>query len=200
MMTRRDALRLLATGAALQLGPAKALALMREARAVLGAQTSPRTLSAPQYATVKAMAEMILPRTETPGATDVGTSEFIDLMLTEWFEEPERARFINGLADVDARSQALFGKIFVDCPAVQQGAILTELGESMMEAAERERNLHIESIEPSENFYLTLRRLTLTAYYTSEPGATQELHFQIIPDRHDECAQPPVGEEAAESR
>jgi gluconate 2-dehydrogenase gamma chain len=200
MMNRRDALWLLATGAALQLGPPKALAMMREARAVLGVQTSPRTLNAPQFATVKAMAEMILPRTETPGATDVGTGEFIDLMLTEWFEESERLRFINGLADVDARSQALFGKIFIECSALQQGVILTELGEAMIEDAEREHNPRNESTEPSENFYLTLRRLTLTAYYTSEPGATQELHFQIIPDRHDECADAPGGKETAESR
>lgn len=201
-MNRREALRLLATGAAMQLGPQKALALMREARAVLAVQTTPRTLNARQYATVKAMAEMILPRTETPGATDVGASEFIDVMLTEWFEEVERMRFLNGLADVDASSQALFGKSFVECSAVQQGAILNALGEQMNEDSERQREYdqRTESTEPGENFYLTLRRLTLTAYFTSEAGATQELHFQVIPDRHDECAEAPSGKEAAGSR
>jgi hypothetical protein len=34
-----------------------------------------------------------------------------------------------------------------------------------------------------------LRRLTLTAYYTSEAGATQELHSQLIPDSHEECGE-----------
>ena len=39
------------------------------------------------------------------------------------------------------------------------------------------------------NFYSVLRRLTLTAYYTSEAGATAELHFEIIPDRHAGCVE-----------
>jgi hypothetical protein len=38
-----------------------------------------------------------------------------------------------------------------------------------------------------------LRRLVLTAYYTSEAGATQELHFEMIPDRYEGCAAPEEG-------
>jgi hypothetical protein len=34
-----------------------------------------------------------------------------------------------------------------------------------------------------------LRRLTLTAYYTSEAGATEELHFEMIPGRHAGCVE-----------
>jgi len=33
-----------------------------------------------------------------------------------------------------------------------------------------------------------MRRLTLTAYYTSEAGATKELHFEIIPGSYEGCA------------
>lgn len=193
MLNRREALRTLAAGAAWQLAPAKMFAVMREARTVLAVQTglAPRTLNAHQFATVKAMAEVILPRTETSGATDVGVGEFIDLMLTEWFEEAERARFLGGLADVDARSQTLFGKNFVECPAPQQGEILIALGEQMMEEERmvKERSLANQTEPPvPQNFYLTFRRLTLTGYYTSEAGATEELHFQIIPGRYDGCA------------
>jgi hypothetical protein len=42
----------------------------------------------------------------------VGVSEFIDLMLTEWYDEQDRTRFLNGLSDVDLRTKALFGKDF----------------------------------------------------------------------------------------
>jgi glucoside 3-dehydrogenase (cytochrome c) hitch-hiker subunit len=194
MMNRREALRLLAAGAALPLAPARVLAAMREARAVLGTKpgAAPRTLNAHQDATVTAMAEMILPRTETPGATDVGVAEFIDLMLTEWYDEPERARFLQGLADVDQHAQTLFAKDFVDCAAPQQGEVLTALGEQMVEEERRlrERDLvRYSSSETAEAFYPMLRRLTLTAYYTSEAGATEALHFEIIPSSHDGCVQ-----------
>lgn len=195
-MNRREALRLLATGAALPLAHQPLLAAMRKARTLVGGRATsaaPRTLSEHQDATVKTMAELILPKTETPGATDVGASEFIDLLLTEWYDEPERAMFLNGLADVDARSRSLFSKDFVDCPPLDQADILTALGEEMTEEAARVRDQtrHGRGAAPalSHNFYSTMRRLTLTAYYTSEAGATAELHFEIIPDRHDSCAE-----------
>jgi hypothetical protein len=188
-MERREALRLLATGTASQLAPTNLLAVLRGARRLLDAQVSPRTLNAHQFATVRTMAELILPRTETPGASDVGASEFIDLMLTEWYGEPDRARFLSGLANVDVRTAALFGKNFVDASLAQQSEILTALGESMVENAGRARDSRAESEAPPDaGFYPMLRQLTLNAYYTSEAGATQELHFEIIPDSHDGCA------------
>lgn len=192
-MNRRQALQLLATGAALQLAPAKMFAVLREARTLVEGQSDPssKTLNDHQNATVKAIAEMILPRTETPGAADVGASDFVDLMLTEWCEEQERAHFISGLADIDARSNRLFGHNFIECAPDQQGAILQELGQEMTNEAQHKQERLLESglaTEGNGNFYSMLRWLTLTAYYTSEAGATQELHYQIIPDRHDECA------------
>lgn len=189
-MQRRDVLRLLATGTALQLAPAKWLAFAREARALLASQAAPRTLNAHQAATVTTMAELILPRTDTPGATDVGATAFIDLILTEWYEEPERTRFLTGLADVDARSQKLFARNFVDCSALDQSDILTALGARMLEEAEQKRDQPFAfGAAPSDtNFYSMLRRLVLTAYYTSEAGATQALHFEMIPDRYEGCS------------
>jgi len=190
-MNRRDALRLLATGAALHLAPANLLAALREARSQLEASPAPRTLNPSQYATVKTMAELIIPKTDTPGATDVGASDFIDLILTEWCDEPDRDRFLAGLADVDTRAKALFGKDFVDCSGDQQADILSVLGERMTEEIGRNPEPeHRRRAAPKtgESFYPMLRRLTLTAYYTSEAGATDELHFEIIPDHHDACA------------
>ena len=189
-MQRREVLRLLATGTALQLAPAKLLVFAREVRVLMASQAGPRTLSPHQAATVTTMAELILPRTDTPGATDVGATAFIDLILTEWYEEADRSRFLGGLADVDARSQRLFGRNFVDCPALQQSEVLINLGEQMMEEAERVRDQPPTLGEGpgGVNFYSMLRRLVLTAYYTSEAGATQELHFEMIPDHYEGCA------------
>ena len=203
-MNRREALQLLATGTALQLAPGRLMAAMREARAVLGTAASPRTLNSHQYATVTAMAEMILPKTETPGATDVGVCDFVDLILTEWYDEAERTRFLSGLADVDARSQRLFAEDFVACSPIRQADILTALGEKMDEDADRVHDQVRQSAgsapRPEKNFYSMLRRLTLTAYYTSEAGATEELNFQIIPDRHDGCAEAGAGKGETESQ
>src|SRR3989442_5504288 len=126
-MDRREAIRLLATAAGLSLVPQELRALLREARAEIGALPALRTLDAHQNETVTTMAEMIIPETETPGAKAAHVNEFIDLILTEWHNDEERTRFLHGLADVDVRSHKLFGKDFVECTSDQQTEILTVL-------------------------------------------------------------------------
>lgn len=192
---------MLATGATLPLAPRGMLAMLREARAITGTDTTLRSLDAHQAATVKMMAEMILPRTDTPGANDIGACEFIDLILTEWYDDVERNHFLSGLADVDTQSQALFGKAFVACSALARSEILTALGEKIVANAEPAHSPRPArgdwSSRSNEHFYAMLRRLTLTAYYTSEAGMTEELHYEIIPDHHDACAPVQTTAEAA---
>ena len=112
-------------------------------------------------------------------------------MLTEWYDEEDRTRFLTGLAEVDLRTKTLFGGNFVEATPVQQAAILTSLGQRMTEDAEVAPRPRRGSHGVSRNFYSIFRSLTLTAYYTSEAGATQELHFKMIPDSHDGCAPVP---------
>lgn len=201
-MQRRDVLRLLATGAALQLAPHKLSALVRETRALIENQSSPRTLSPHQFATVRTTAELIIPKTDTPGATDVKTAEFIDLMLTEWFDPSDRSRFLDGLADVDVRAQKQFAKVFVDCPSAQQSQIMTDLGSALIAESHpgRGQGFTGRGARPAHNFYAMLRQLTLVAYYTSEAGATSELHFEIVPGMYQGCSQLSPSKEASEQK
>jgi len=191
-MNRRDALRLLAAGAVLPLVPSSLLARsLRQARSMVDAAGGLHTLNAHQNATVAAIAEMILPKTDTPGATEVGTAQFIDLMLTEWYGQTERDRFLKGLGEVDARTQSLFSRDFSACSVPQQAEIMAWMGERIAEELEQEREHEQANVDETgtrevpESFYLMMRRLTLTAYYTSEAGATDELHFEMIPDHFD---------------
>jgi len=200
-MDRRDMLRLLATGAALQLSPVRLQAL-RHARALLLHEVRQSTLDSGHKATVTAMAELIIPRTKTPGATDVGVPDFIDLMVTEWYTDEDRALFLSGLAEVDSRSEKLFGNKFVACTGPQQADILTALGEQMIAEAnslpdDASRDLG-KAPEPKKNFYHMFRHLTLTGYYTSEAGATKELGYEIIPGEYNGCADLRSGKQSEE--
>ena len=86
-MTRRAALK----RAALFLGVALTPSLIAN---VLHAAATPGAkavfLSPAQLDLVTAIAERILPRTDTPGATDVGVPAFVDLMLGNYSTETER--------------------------------------------------------------------------------------------------------------
>lgn len=181
-MDRREALQLLMGGTALQLASPNLLAKLRTARMLLNTQAVPLTLDSHQNATVAAIAEMII-----PGASAVGATQFINLILTEWYNEEERSQFLSGLEAVDVRTQTLCGKRFVECSAEQGAKILTALGEQMtrdaQEARESASGYRGSPKKPDKNFYYMMRDLTLTAYFTSEAGAGQQRAFQVSPDR-----------------
>jgi hypothetical protein len=187
---RREVLKLLALSSALPAMPAE---LYSALRAVHNEPAKPllKTLNPHADATVTAMAELIIPQTDTPGAKAARVNEFIDLILTEWYSDEDRARFLAGLANVDERTRLLFGKDFIEATPEQQAGILEILGEEMA----READALIAGVpgyrgsrpEPDNNFYLMFRDLTLTGYFTSEVGAVQQLHEEIIPGRYDGC-------------
>jgi gluconate 2-dehydrogenase gamma chain len=120
-ITRREALRRTAIllGGAIS-APTLAGVLAGCSRPDKSAGRALKALSAEQSDTVAAIAEQIIPRTDTPGARDVGVPEFIDVMLAEYYPRAERDRFLAGLAQVDERAQKSFGKRFADATPAQQ--------------------------------------------------------------------------------
>jgi Gluconate 2-dehydrogenase subunit 3 len=190
-LQRRELLKYLAMGSTLAAMPASARAAFRAIHAGFSSQPQLKILNPHQDAAVTAMAELIIPATETPGAKGVRVNEFIDLIVAEWYSEEERAQFFAGLADLDAQTNRLFAKGFVDATVVQQTDILHVLGDQL----EKEiaaliagpRGYRGASPEPDGNFYLMFRNLVLTGYFTSEIGAIQQLHEEIIPGHYDGC-------------
>ena len=141
---------------------------------------SPRTLTPAQDELVAQLTELIIPETDTPGARAAGVHEFIDLMLTDWMPDDDRAAFLAGLDDVEARSRAAHNAAFLDAPADGQVALLTTLEDEALAAAP--------APGAPPPFFAMLKQLTLLGYYTSEIGATQELQWIAAPGRYDGCA------------
>jgi glucoside 3-dehydrogenase (cytochrome c) hitch-hiker subunit len=197
-LNRREVLKLLSASSTPFFLPPALLAAFRDVHAALPAARSLKALDAHQDATVTAMADRIIPATETPGAKAVRVNEFVDLIVADWLLEEERARFLAGLADVDARTQEFFQKDFIDASSEQQSAILRLLGADMaaqaIALANGPRGYRGSLPEPEDSFYFMLRQLVLVGYFTSEAGFTQQLHEEIIPGRFDGCvpASPPA--------
>jgi hypothetical protein len=178
-MNRRAVLRALAgVGAATSLGalsPRELLALGRRLHARSGAPLAALTPS--QAETVAAIADLILPVTDTPGARDVGVESFVDLLLAEWYTAAERDRFLAGLVELDERSRRLGGAVFTGLTAEQQGALLASL--------DGERG----SREGAGYTFGRIKRHTLHAYFTSQVVVERVLGTPLIPGRFDGCAE-----------
>ena len=133
-----------------------------------GASAGNRTLSPEQREMVLAMAEHILPETDTPGARTARVDEFIDAMLTDFYLPDRRDRFLAGLDGVDARARRVFGSGFAKLTPDQQ--------------LEQVKALNDEAFRPGggsrdglRSFFRMFKELVVVGYYTSEVGATKEL-------------------------
>jgi Gluconate 2-dehydrogenase subunit 3 len=188
-MERREVLRLLTSAAALSAIPSEWVLSLQQARADMAAFPGLRTLNPHQNATVTLISELILPATDTPGATGAKVNEFIDLILTDWFDAPDRNSFLEGLAHVDAHSQKRFGKDFVSCTSEQQLQLMKQLDDEAMVFVRTKKDVeYIPTPLSKVNFFYTFKKLTLVGYYTSEIGFKKELGKSIIPPGHDGCA------------
>ena len=188
-MQRRDVLRLLTSAAAVSAMPAELLQALQEARAEVGPGVGLRTLNAHQNATLTTLTERIIPETSTPGARSTRVNEFIDLLLTEWYDKPDVDRFLQGIAECDAASQRRFQKTFLQCSPDQQVALMKDWDSQAMDYVGMAKQAQQQKATPPlPTFFYTVKRLTLVGYYTSEAGFTKELRATIIPLKHAGCA------------
>ena len=125
-----------------------------------------QALTPEQGELVATLAELIIPTTDTPGARAVGVDAFIDRLLTDWFDDDSRNQFMAGLEEVDTKALEANDSRFIDNTEAQQVELLTELDEAAYRG---------DSDAPP--FFRTMKELTLTGYYTSEIGASQELKY-----------------------
>lgn len=97
-MKRREALRALGATTALALFPHEAIAAWKRVASGLKPANS---LSDAQLAKVGAIADVILPRTDTPSATDVRVPDFVNVIVSENYTDAERDAFAAGLDQLD---------------------------------------------------------------------------------------------------
>jgi Gluconate 2-dehydrogenase subunit 3 len=198
-MHRREMLRWLSTTALTPVLSPEMFALLQQAQPSSNYRL--QTLDAHQNETVVAMIDLIIPVTDTPGAKAARANEFIDVILTDWATAEERGDFLAGLGGVDALSNTLFGKKFVEGSVEQQTALLRSLDDEIdWNHASRPMP---RSVPPSRRdsqmsgeFFRVFKRITLHGYYTSEIGFTQELKLEIIPGAQHGCIPVPAGKKA----
>ena len=189
-MDRRTAIRTLAGATALPVLSATELAGALEARRTLGCASPdplfrPVVLNPHQLDLVRSVADVILPPTDTPGASDLGVHEFIDLMLAEWFGAEESEVILAGLADLDRQAEVQHGADFLGASAEERHDLVTGLDEDL--AALYQSGADEGALASS--FFYWMKRLTITGYFTSEEGAAQT-DYRIVPGTFEGCLVP----------
>jgi gluconate 2-dehydrogenase gamma chain len=119
----------------------------------------PQFFTAPEYATVQRLAEIIIPSDQTPGAREAGVAEFIDFMVSR--DADAQYNFRTGLTWLNAHSARAHSKHFLELGSDQQLALLEPL-------AFKEKSRPGE--KDGRQFFSLMREFTVTGFYTSEIG------------------------------
>ena len=122
------------------------------------------------------MADTIIPRTDTPGANDVGVLGFVSVIIGEYYEANERDEFLSGLDAIDAAARQFAGAPFADLGNSQR--------DSMMKALEQPSD----SDTPAARTYARLKGLIVHGYLTSERVQRDVLRTNIMPGKFDGAA------------
>jgi gluconate 2-dehydrogenase gamma chain len=149
-----------------------------------GAAWKPVFLNDGQGAVVAEVAELMIPRTDTPGAGDVGVPAFIDLMLKDCYPKEDQERFIRGLNALDEDAKAAHGKGFMQLDPGQRMALVQKVHDA---AAAEERKKDAPPAELERPFVLMMKELSMLGYFTSKVGATQVLQYVAVPGAFHAC-------------
>ena len=129
-------------------------------------------LHARHKALLTAIADRIIPETDTPGAAEAGVGDFIDMMIEHYYQPEERERLIAAIEQVDAHALRSRGTRFGELEPELMDSVLQDMLDGKLDG-----------VEPAR--FEEVKQLTLGGYYSSEIGMTVEQVYLPVPGRYD---------------
>ena len=130
-----------------------------------------------EMTTLVAMTNQIIPRTDTPGAIDVGVPGFIDRMVSGYYTPREGAIIRDGLKKVDTDARTLRNKSFAQLTSDEQV--------ELMKRYDREQYDYTRANSGASNYtphhFRLVKELTILGFCTSEAGATKLMYYNQNP-------------------
>lgn len=168
MKTRREVLQ----GLIVSIGGASMLAACGDAAEVVASDSqSLRFYSNQELALVSRISDLLIPRTETPGALDVKVPGFLDSLMGQWANTETKTSQHRQLAELGQ----MLGDDFVTTTDAAAEDTLRELDTAAFSGA------------GDYGSYRALKGLITQAYFASEDGALLEQHWVAVPGRWDSC-------------
>jgi gluconate 2-dehydrogenase gamma chain len=137
---------------------------------------TPKFFKGDQAKLMTAIADVIIPKTDTSGALDAGVPAFVDLLMADVYPRDDQERFSAGFAEFEAAAKAGDGKDFLEQDAAQRKASVQRAIDAAL-GAEHEH----------KPFILVARELTLLGFFTSRVGITENMEYVPVPTAYHGC-------------
>jgi hypothetical protein len=146
-------------------------ALMLEQAAQAGTRRHGQQAVDPRRAFADRLADLVVPATDTPGASQAKVADFVLLALDARLGSAEPAQLQRVQAALDGAAEA--GGHFLALPRARQHELLAALDARSYAGAHADGS--------AEAAWPHLKALMLAGYYTSEIGASKELVYDPVP-------------------
>ena len=124
---------------------------------------------------VTAIADVLIPRTDTSGALDAGVPAFIDSIMADVYPKDAQARFSAGIDEFESGAGA-GGKAFLDQDVTQRAATVQKAIDAALAGEHKDKP-----------FILVARELTLLGFFTSRVGITENMEYVAVPTAYHGC-------------
>lgn len=145
------------------------------------------TLTASQRKLVAEVAEIIIPRTDTPGAIDAGVPAFIEMMLKDCYQSPEHQSFVEGLDALNKKdflNKSMADKVSIIGAVEQENKTLMKAyNVQQTKMGDNEDKELMAAQKKGLPFWRLMKELTLLGYFTSKVGVNASFDFVVVPGR-----------------
>jgi hypothetical protein len=138
-----------------------------------------------QQTLLAALAETIIPTTDTPGAGYCNVDKFIIGMIRDCASHHDALSFIDGLKNLAQYSYDTYGKKYEDCTIPERVHILRhfeEKGRPMNGIWGKIQKRYV-----GESFFSVLKDYTVLGFCTSERGMTTSFAYIPVPGAYHGC-------------
>jgi gluconate 2-dehydrogenase gamma chain len=145
-----------------------------------------RFLTPAQFAVLNAVADTIIPVTDTPGAVGAGVPAKLDGMLSSWASAATRTTITDGLGRIDTAAKTATGKGFAALTAAERATVLKPHDAAALKPVAPppgapKGSPFAPTVYVADNGYYKIKGLVIALYYASEIAMTQELIYEHVP-------------------
>ena len=185
-MDRRKALQKTALFAGATLAMPSVLSLLQSCKSETRLAWQPLFFMEDEAKTISILVDMILPRTETPGALDVKVDLFIDKVIAKGYDSEGQKSFRTNLEAFNADCKNKYGDVFIHLNEADRVAVLKAAEANSGKLNPGVWGTTIGNQEPI-GFYRSLKSMAIWAFVTSEEIGKNVLSYDPVPGQFLPC-------------
>lgn len=189
MMQRRDLLKMIMATTGVAMVGGNALAYELKSKVPL----TDTVFKSDDLLLFNEIAEVILPRTNTPGAKDVNAGLMALIIANDCYTSRERDTLVKGLHSLNKNVEKSYGSPYLLLSSIEKKKFINQLDAAAKDYNHQQNIYYLSNTpydressdeKPLPHYFTLIKQLTLFSFFTSKEAATQVLRYEAVPGKY----------------